>query len=212
MGRTIEELTRTVSASRLSTWLQCRLKFHLRYVAGISKPPTAALHVGKTVHAVLQQWSLARWRGAPLDSDAIDAVFEAACTHPEGQSVVWDGEEETASKTNALAVIQTYLRETPIPVDEKPEGVEVSVEIDLASHGLMLFDGDKVVPVGNVTIPPNHEVPGIGAAIECRYLYAHRGGSIFQPVYLGVRDDIRAEECQLSQLKYKADPAREEAA
>ena len=44
-GRTIEELTQTVSASRLSTWLQCRLKFHMRYVAGISKPPTAALHV-----------------------------------------------------------------------------------------------------------------------------------------------------------------------
>ena len=141
LGRSIEELTATVSASRLSTWLQCRLKFHLRYVAGISKPPTAALHVGKTIHAVLQQWSLARWRGVPLDSDAIGAVFEAAWMHPEGTPVVWDGEEETASKTNALAVIQTYLRDTPIPMDEKPEGVEVSVEIDLASHGLPVLVG-----------------------------------------------------------------------
>ena len=141
LGRSIEELTATVSASRLSTWLQCRLKFHLRYVAGISKPPTAALHVGKTIHAVLQQWSLARWRGAPLDNDAIGAVFEAAWTHPEGTPVVWEGEEEMASKTNALAVIQTYLRETPIPLDEKPEGVEVSVEIDLASHGLPVLVG-----------------------------------------------------------------------
>ena len=104
----------------------------MRYVAGISKPPTAALHVGKTIHAVLQQWSLARWRGAPLDNDAIGAVFESAWTHPEGTPVMWDGEDETASKTNALAVIQTYLRETPIPLDEKPEGVEVSVEIDLS--------------------------------------------------------------------------------
>jgi hypothetical protein len=48
-GRTIEELTQTVSASRLSTWLQCRLKFHFRYVAGVPKPPTAALHVGNPV-------------------------------------------------------------------------------------------------------------------------------------------------------------------
>ena len=31
------------------------------------------------------------------------------------------------------------------------------------SVSLMVFDGDKVVPVGNVTIPPNHEIPGIGA-------------------------------------------------
>jgi bifunctional non-homologous end joining protein LigD len=79
------------------------------------------------------------------------------------------------------------------------------------SVSLMVFDGDKVVPVGNVTIPPNHEVPQVGAIVEARYLYAYRGGSIFQPMYLGVRDDIRAEECTVSQLKYKAEPAREAA-
>jgi CRISPR/Cas system-associated exonuclease Cas4 (RecB family) len=141
-GRSIEELTSTVSASRLSTWLQCRLKFHLRYVAGVVKPPSAALHFGKTVHAVLQQWSLARWRGSPLDAEAIGAVFEAAWTQPEGAvPIAWEAEEEADSKANALEVIETYLRDTPIPVDEKPEGVEVSVEMDLASHGLPVLVG-----------------------------------------------------------------------
>jgi CRISPR/Cas system-associated exonuclease Cas4 (RecB family) len=140
-GRSIEELTQTVSASRLSTWLQCRLKFHLRYVAGVPKPPTAALHVGKTVHAVLQQWNLARWRNAPLDGDAITAVFEQAWSAQSEEAAAWKGEEEADSKVNALAVIQTYLRETPIPLDEKPEGVEVSVEMDLTSHGLPTLVG-----------------------------------------------------------------------
>jgi len=140
--RSIEELTQTVSASRLSTWLQCRLKFHMRYVAGVAKPPTAALHVGKTVHAVLQQWNLARWRNAPLDGDAIAAVFEQAWSaQSEEAAAAWKGEEEAGTKVNALAVIQTYLRETPIPLDEKPEGVEVSVEMDLASHGLPTLVG-----------------------------------------------------------------------
>jgi len=140
-GRTIEELTRSVSASRLATWLQCRLKFHMRYVAGVPKPPTAALHVGKTVHAVLQQWNLARWRNAPLDGDAIAAVFEQSwLAQSEGHVIAWNGEED-ASKTNALALIQTYLRDTPIPLDEKPEGVEVSVEMDLTSHGLPTLVG-----------------------------------------------------------------------
>ena len=68
----------------------------------------------------------------------------------------------------------------------------------------MLFDGHKVVPVGNVTIPPNHKIPVVGAVIEVRYLYAFRGGSIYQPVYLGARTDITAEECSTAQLKYKA--------
>ena len=139
-GRSIEELITTVSASRLGTWLQCRLKFHLRYVAGISKPPTAALHVGKAIHAVLQQWTLARWRGTPLEGEAISAVFDVAWATQEGQTVDWDG-EEAATKAGALATVQTYLRETPIPLDEKPEAVEVSAEIDLTSHGLPTLIG-----------------------------------------------------------------------
>ena len=73
------------------------------------------------------------------------------------------------------------------------------------SVSLLLFDGDKVVPVGNVTIPPNHEVPSLGAVVEVRYLYAYKGGSIYQPVFLGVRDDITTHECTIHQLKYKAE-------
>jgi bifunctional non-homologous end joining protein LigD len=73
------------------------------------------------------------------------------------------------------------------------------------SVSLMLFDGSKVVPAGNVTIPPNHTVPNVGAIVEVRYLYAFReSGCIFQPVYLGKRTDITAEECKVAQLKYKA--------
>jgi bifunctional non-homologous end joining protein LigD len=74
---------------------------------------------------------------------------------------------------------------------------------DKRSIGLMLRNGSKVVSVGNVTIPPNHDIPAPGAIVECRYLYAFPGGSIFQPVYLGQRDDIPWEECAISQLKYK---------
>jgi len=74
------------------------------------------------------------------------------------------------------------------------------------SVSLMLFAGDRVVPAGNVTIPPNHDIPAVGAVVEARYLYAHKeSGSIYQPVYLGQRDDIPAEECTVNQLKYKAD-------
>jgi bifunctional non-homologous end joining protein LigD len=77
---------------------------------------------------------------------------------------------------------------------------------------LLLFAGDRVGPAGNVTIPPNHKIPQTGQVIECRYLYAFReSGCIFQPVYRGIRDDIRAEECTTAQLKYKADAAEKAA-
>lgn len=58
-------------------------------------------------------------------------------------------------------------------------------------------------PVGNVTIPPNHELPGKGDVVEVKYLYAYKGGSLYQPTYLGVRDDIDRDECLVGQLKFK---------
>jgi hypothetical protein len=45
--------------------------------------------------------------------------------------------ERFGAKTAALALVQMYLRETPIPPDEKPEAVEVMVEKDLSIHGLL---------------------------------------------------------------------------
>jgi bifunctional non-homologous end joining protein LigD len=71
-----------------------------------------------------------------------------------------------------------------------------SVELALSGRG-----------VGSVTIPPNHEVPAPGQVVEVRYLYvAAVGGSLYQPLFMGVRDDIDASECteEAQQLKYKA--------
>jgi bifunctional non-homologous end joining protein LigD len=56
---------------------------------------------------------------------------------------------------------------------------------------------------GNVTIPPNQPIPPVGAVVEVRYLYAFRGGSVYQPVYIGERDDIDASACVADQLKFK---------
>ena len=71
------------------------------------------------------------------------------------------------------------------------------------SVALQLVNGRKKVPVGNVTIPVNRSIPGAGAIVEVRYLYAYPGGSLFQPVYLGSRDDMKVSACRTDQLKYK---------
>jgi len=67
--------------------------------------------------------------------------------------------------------------------------------------------------VGNVTIPPNHDIPAIGQVVEIRYLYVTGpGGSLYQPVYLGVRDDVRAEDCTVERQRLKFKPLEEQAA
>lgn len=57
--------------------------------------------------------------------------------------------------------------------------------------------------VGNVTIPANHDIPNSGEVVEVRYLYAYKGGSLYQPTYLGVRDDVDPD--RLDSLKFKSE-------
>ena len=64
-------------------------------------------------------------------------------------------------------------------------------------------EGSLPVAAGNVTIPANQPVPKIGQVLEVRYLNAYKGGSLFQPTSLGVREDVDPSECVIGQLKYK---------
>lgn len=60
--------------------------------------------------------------------------------------------------------------------------------------------------MSNVTIPANHTIPPLGSIVEIQYLYAFPlTHALFQPVYLGEREDVVAAECVLSQLKYIQD-------
>lgn len=63
----------------------------------------------------------------------------------------------------------------------------------------------SMVEIGNVTIPPNHAFPAKNDIVEVHYLYAYKGGSLYQPVYKGPRVDQTLAGCSLSQLKYKSD-------
>ncbi len=65
-------------------------------------------------------------------------------------------------------------------------------------------ESGQMVEIGNVTILPSHAVPDPGALAEVRYLYAYKGGSLFQPVYLGPRSDLEEGAATLAQFKYKA--------
>ena len=72
------------------------------------------------------------------------------------------------------------------------------------SVGLEMLEENKAISVGKVTIPPNKSIPEIGAYIEVRYLYAYKGGSLYQPTYQGERTDQDDSDISLNQLVYKA--------
>lgn len=73
----------------------------------------------------------------------------------------------------------------------------------------LLDEAGQRVDVGNVTIPVNQPIPAADSVVEVRYLYAYRAGSLYQPIFLGVRDDIDTGACVIGQLKYKAENEEE---
>ena len=73
------------------------------------------------------------------------------------------------------------------------------------SVGLELLDNGNKVFMGKVTIPPNQDIPKVGDFVEVRYLYAYKGGAIFQPTYLSKREDSDLTDATLSQIIYKSD-------
>jgi predicted DNA-binding WGR domain protein len=76
------------------------------------------------------------------------------------------------------------------------------------SIGLELLDIDALAntwrDVGNCTIGQNQPLPSPGSIAEIKYLYAYRHGCLYQPSYIGPRDDVDESECTTNQLKYKA--------
>ncbi len=135
------ELQKTISASRLNLWLTCRLKFYFRYILQVQKPPTPGMHSGSTVHAVLQQWNLARWRREPFALERFKGLFTQQWAGlQEGLQINWDGEEQV-ERDSAWRALECYFAESPIRADERPEAVEVAVEADLSRHGLPTLVG-----------------------------------------------------------------------
>ena len=129
-----ELLVEEVSPSRLKRWSTCRLQFFFHYVAQISKPVTPALAVGKVVHAVLQEFNRARWRGDFTFRDSLPEVFDSAWTL-EREAVAWEDNEKD-ERNKALCLLELYLDQSPIKPEEKPQAVEVQLEADLGKHGL----------------------------------------------------------------------------
>ena len=73
----IDKLQRRVSSSKLTLFQSCRLKFFFRYVLGLRKSKTAALHVRVAVHAVLSGWNRARWRQQSLGLADLYTSYQA---------------------------------------------------------------------------------------------------------------------------------------
>jgi len=145
-------LQQTVSPSRLTLFLQCRLKFWFRYVARLTRPKSAALHVGGSAHAVLKAWNKSRWRREPLTLKQLHDVFIESWADQSDQRVEWGPGEEDDEMKIGWRLVETYIREATIPADLRPDAVEVPVEADLCEHGLPKLIGVLDLVQGGIIV------------------------------------------------------------
>lgn len=70
--------------------------------------------------------------------------------------------------------------------------------------GVFTLDGE-LVEVGNCSIRNTTMGKQIkeGGVVEVEYLYAHRDGDLTQARMLSVRDELKASDCSIDQLRYK---------
>lgn len=144
-----------LSPSSVKSYLSCSLRFFFERVAQIRKPTTVALHIGKAIHATLQSFNLARWRGEDSSEAVMEADFSAHFLELEkAEGPVDYVDEETRRKVRSCAwnTVKVYMASNEV-ASQMPLGVEVGLSatipglpvpvrgvIDLVQHDLTAVD------------------------------------------------------------------------
>ena len=119
-----------ISPTAAKAYLSCSLMFYFERVACIKKQTPAALHLGKVIHAALQAFHLARWRGADDSPETIAAAFEKSFVdleRDEGPVKFKNDEDRDKIRLDGLRVVAAYL-DSPEAMKEKPRAVEVMLK------------------------------------------------------------------------------------
>lgn len=142
-----------LSASRLKSFLTCRLKFYYEKVLGLKSPTSPNLHIGKCVHAALEGFHQSVWRGDSPTPEEVLEGYKAAYTQQEEEEPVDYGDK---AKEDCFAtgerVVKAYL-ESPLALDPRRIlGVEVYLRCEDARLPLPLVGVLDLVREGNAAI------------------------------------------------------------
>jgi putative RecB family exonuclease len=147
-----QTLPQHISPTAAKAYLGCSLKFYFERVACIRKATPVALHLGKAVHAALQSFHLARWRGGDDSPETVAAAYEKAFSdleRDEGPVNFDDEAEREKCRQDGLRVVAAYL-DSPEAMKEKPRAVEVMLKENIPGLSVPLTGAMDLVE-GNFT-------------------------------------------------------------
>ena len=157
-----------ISASRLKSFLACRLKFYFEKVLGLKPPASPALQVGKAVHAALQSYNLARWRRGDTSPAATLQAYDKAYGELEAAEPVDYGDSSRQDSIDTGSrVLDAFLGSELARDPRRVLGVEAylrqeSGDLPLPLVGVvdLVVEGNTPVDYKTVAATPNLEDEG----------------------------------------------------
>ncbi|MBX3742498.1 MAG: PD-(D/E)XK nuclease family protein [Akkermansiaceae bacterium] len=143
-----------ISPTAAKSYLACSLRFYFERVACLKKPTPKNLHLGKAVHAALQAFHLARWRGGDDSPATVATAYEQAFVRlerEEGPVSFDDAAEREKSRTDGLRIVAAYL-DSPEVLKGKPRAVEVKLTEEIPGlsvplTGAMDLVEENLIPI-----------------------------------------------------------------
>ena len=142
-----------ISASRLKSFLACRLKFYFEKVLGLKPPASPALQVGKAVHAALQSYNLARWRRGDTSPAATLQAYDKAYGELEAAEPVDYGDSSRQDSIDTGSrVLDAFLGSELARDPRRVLGVEAYLRKESGDLPLPLVGVVDLVVEGNVPV------------------------------------------------------------
>lgn len=142
-----------ISASRLKSFLTCRLCFYFEKVLGLKSPASPALQVGKAVHAALQHYNLARWRGGDATPVATRQAYDKAYNALEAAEPVEYGDSSRQDSVDTGGrVLDAFLGSELVRDPRRVLGVEAYLRKERGDLPLPLVGVVDLVVEGNTPV------------------------------------------------------------
>lgn len=142
-----------LSASRLKSFLTCRLRFFYEKVLGLKAPASPALQIGKAVHAGLQHFNLARWRGGDTSPATTRQAYDKAYGELEAAEPVDYGDSSRQDSIDTGSrVLDAFLGSELARDPRRILGVEAYLRKESGDLPLPLVGVVDLVVEGNVPL------------------------------------------------------------
>ena len=117
-----------LSVSQINSYLRCPAQYCLRYVKGITMPPTRGLTVGKVVHSAIEQnYKQKMQSGVDLP---LDVIRDITATEFDRQAPLTDWGEDDPGKAKDEAITLASLYHQEVAPTVMPAAVELRVEVE----------------------------------------------------------------------------------